>query len=112
MWIKCNDGLPDKGVKCLVVSSGNVLDYPYYLNESNRWVNIPFMSEGVLDMVSHWMLFPSPPTAEQVEGANLQIHNSAMDAICAIASQSRGCKWAIGSSGCSSIVECPHKRHQ
>ena len=39
-------------------------------------------------------------------------HNSAMDAICAIASQSRGCKWAIGSSGCSSIVECPHKRHQ
>ena len=36
----------------------------------------------------------------------------AMDAICAIASQSRGCKWAIGSSGCSSIVECPHKRHQ
>jgi hypothetical protein len=38
--------------------------------------------------------------------------NSAMNAICAIAAQSRGCKWAIGSSGCSSPVQCPHKRHQ
>jgi hypothetical protein len=39
-------------------------------------------------------------------------HNSAMDAICAIASQTRACRWSVGSSGCSSLVECPHKRHQ
>jgi len=50
--------------------------------------------------------------ANAMESANLQAHNSATDAICAIAAQSRNCKWADGSSGCSSPVQCPHKLAQ
>lgn len=66
MWIKTTDNLPDKLVKCLVVSHGNVLDYPYYLNELNRWVNIPYINEISLCNVSHWMLYPTLPKSEKV----------------------------------------------
>jgi len=47
-----------------------------FLNEYGEWhdqSNVDNCGDAIrMDNVTHWMPLPAPPTAEQVEGANLQ----------------------------------------
>lgn len=80
MWIDVNSRLPEIGVKvCAYTEYDRFLPY-MYLNDDGEWVSSYFRWSG--RTVTHWMPLPAPPTADNVEGVNLQTNNSINYEIC------------------------------
>ena len=79
MWIKTNERLPDREpnsrysqVPCLVYYRREV-SILVFNHEHMVWDDQSGDDyECDIGAVSHWMPLPSPPTADTVEGANLQ----------------------------------------
>jgi len=85
MWIDIKKRMPENGVMVLLVieidykpgflyMAGCINNGRWMLNESNIVTDHQSYEYGdgsYEDSITHWMPLPSPPTADNVEGANL-----------------------------------------
>jgi len=79
-WIKCSDRLPN-GCDVAIVYPNKYHDiavYHRFGKYAGRWTVDDRDGYEYEVVVTHWILFPSPPTADNVEGANLQ-HTTGQD---------------------------------
>jgi len=72
MWKNIKDCCPIEGQRILAYTLNNDIVLGYWVSYENGVCDTP---DGVSSWkwgFTHWMPAPSPPTADNVEGANLQ----------------------------------------
>jgi len=64
-WVSVEDGLPEKRIR-VTGWDGLIVD-DFYIDLDGVW-RYSHGSEKVMDMVTHWMPLPPPPTKQAEEG--------------------------------------------
>ena len=74
MWINVKNRLPGDCDRTIVYPNKyhDTAAYHHYGKYAGKWTVDDENGYECEVVVTHWMPFPSPPTADNVEGANLQ----------------------------------------
>jgi hypothetical protein len=84
MWNKIEDVRPSEGDVVIAYSARDGISYEtYFCFDSNGAPMWQRSGRCNMQEVTHWRYKLTPPTTDNMEGANLQANNSAMDAISA-----------------------------